>query len=75
MITEFIEDLSRPFTIGGQEVMQRYRPEGSRGIPWFAILSASGKVLATSRSRCASEFRVRLTLRPSFQRQVARGAS
>jgi thioredoxin-related protein len=33
---------------GGPEVMARYRSDSSGGIPWFAILDAKGKSLATS---------------------------
>jgi uncharacterized protein YyaL (SSP411 family) len=33
---------------GGKDVMAKYRPEKSGGIPWFAILSPGGEVLATS---------------------------
>ncbi len=33
---------------GGKDVMSRYRPDPSGGIPWFAILDAKGKSLATS---------------------------
>jgi thioredoxin-related protein len=33
---------------GGKEVQKRYQPATSGGIPWFAILDAQGKSLATS---------------------------
>jgi thioredoxin-related protein len=33
---------------GGKEVQKRYQPATSGGIPWFAILDAQGKPLATS---------------------------
>jgi thioredoxin-related protein len=33
---------------GGKEVQARYQPKSSGGIPWFAILDAQGKPLATS---------------------------
>jgi thioredoxin-related protein len=33
---------------GGKEVQKRYQPATSGGIPWFAILDAQGKALATS---------------------------
>jgi thioredoxin-related protein len=33
---------------GGKEVQSRYQPKSSGGIPWFAILDAQGKPLATS---------------------------
>jgi thioredoxin-related protein len=33
---------------GGKDVMSRYRPDASGGIPWFAILDAKGKSLVTS---------------------------
>ena len=33
---------------GGKDVMSRYRPDASGGIPWFAILDAKGKPLTTS---------------------------
>lgn len=32
----------------GKEVAARFLPHGSTGVPWMAILDASGKVLATS---------------------------
>ena len=31
----------------GEEVANRYLPEGSNGVPWMVILDASGKVLST----------------------------
>ena len=33
---------------GGKEVQKRYQPATSGGIPWYAILDAQGKALATS---------------------------
>ena len=33
---------------GGKEIQKRYQPASSGGIPWFAILDAQGKALATS---------------------------
>jgi thioredoxin-related protein len=33
---------------GGKDVMKAHRPDPSGGIPWFAILDASGKSLVTS---------------------------
>jgi thioredoxin-related protein len=33
---------------GGKDVLKAYRPEEGGGIPWFAILDAKGKALATS---------------------------
>ena len=33
---------------GGKDVQKRYQPATSGGIPWFAILDAQGKALATS---------------------------
>jgi thioredoxin-related protein len=33
---------------GGKDVQRRYQPKSSGGIPWFAILDAHGKGLATS---------------------------
>jgi hypothetical protein len=32
----------------GKDVLTTYRKTGSGGIPWFAILDAKGKTLATS---------------------------
>src|SRR5262249_36985411 len=32
---------------GGKDVLARYRPDNSGGIPWYAILDAQGKVMAT----------------------------
>ena len=34
---------------GGKDVMKHFRPNESGGIPWFAILDAKGKKLATVR--------------------------
>jgi thioredoxin-related protein len=34
--------------IGGKDVQKNYQPATSAGIPWFAILDAKGKSLATS---------------------------
>ena len=34
--------------IGGKDLISRFRPEGSSGIPWFAFLSPEGKTIATS---------------------------
>jgi thioredoxin-related protein len=33
---------------GGKDIQSRYQPKTSGGIPWFAILDAQGKALATS---------------------------
>ena len=33
---------------GGKDIQKRYQPATSGGIPWFAILDAQGKALATS---------------------------
>jgi hypothetical protein len=35
---------------GGKEIQKHYQPKSSGGIPWFAILDAQGKPLATSDS-------------------------
>ncbi len=32
----------------GKDVMKKYRPEESGGIPWFTVLDAKGDKLATS---------------------------
>ena len=32
----------------GQEVEKRFRPAASRGRPWFAVIDAKGRALATS---------------------------
>jgi thioredoxin-related protein len=33
---------------GGKELMDRYRPKTSSGIPWYAILDAKGKLLSSA---------------------------
>jgi thioredoxin-related protein len=33
---------------GGQDVLAKFRPDSSGGIPWFAVLDPKGQVLATS---------------------------
>ena len=33
---------------GGNELMKRYRADGADAIPWYAVLDADGKALATS---------------------------
>jgi uncharacterized protein YyaL (SSP411 family) len=46
---EFVDvkvDLSR--MTGAQEVLRRYNPDASGGIPWFVFLDSRGKALATS---------------------------
>lgn len=33
---------------GGNDLLSKYRPKGSEGVPWSVMLDADGKVLATS---------------------------